>query len=780
MCNTSLLTDIDGSSWYGFTGDSYGNNTLFSASNCSCSYTFEICETRRELSCSGTDVPYNSSDEDALCAVDDSDWSRFVGGGETDIVSYGGASINSTAETCSCSYEVDNCLDDVDYHDNFLKPINESLAICNISLLLPCCGDSELAFGGTKISELNLTSYLSLAEDDGNEWECYNGDDFCPSSMEDVPTISEYWFSWLYNEDDGANGFDGDSLCQCWVQYDNCTTDAPTMAPTQPTEDPTFSPTTDPTVDPTKMPSAAPSVGRCPNFDVTQPCCADDGGSEFVDFQYQIWNESAGAASDVFVPVEEEENCTAVYVDSTCCGSDFGTNLGWRTSFDSDGNVEYGCTSSEFEQYASDTDVWCDTSLLTNINTSSWYGFTGNSYVNFTIMEWSTGKCYCSYTFEICETRRELSCSGTDVPYNYSSDANALCAVDDSDWSRFVGGGETDIVSYGGASINSTAETCSCSYEVDNCLDDVDYHDNFLKPINESLAFCNISVLLPCCGDSELAFGGTKISELNLTSYLSLAEDDGNEWECYNGDDFCPSSMGNVPTISEYWFSWLYNEDDGANGFDGDSLCQCWVHSENCTTDAPTSPPTNNPTFVPTAMPTAEPSPSPTKYQFDDYDTASVVQLCCNNASITEFSDETCPDDSAPEDSFDGTSDSIEYDTYILNNGEYYCYFDVGHWNWSIPSAAGYAAIDDAIWPEMMSNVSWNWTMTDLEESDFTSSSSSRRRLVDLSCFDVLVTECDDSNACLVDNEPIASNWSFNNILIGDTFENFTHRGDVW
>jgi len=439
-------------------------------------------------------------------------------------------------------------------------------------------------------------------------------------------------------------------------------------------------------------------------------------------------------------------------------------------------NEQFGCVSSEFEQYASDPNVLCDTSPLTNINTSSWYGFTGNSYGNFIGMSFATNIdpiCYCSYTFEICETRRELSCIGTDVPYN-SSDADALCAVDDSDWSRFVGGGETDIVSYGGASINSTAETCSCSYEVDNCLDDVDYHDNFLKPINESLAFCNISLLLPCCGDSELAFGGTKISELNLTSYLSLAEDDGNEWECYNGDDFCPSSMDNVPTTSEYWFSWLYNEEDGANGFDGDSLCQCWVHSENCTTDAPTSPPTNNPTFVPTAMPTAEPSPSPTKYQFDDYDTASVVQLCCNNASITDFSDETCPDDSAPEDSFDGTSDSIEYDTYILNNGEYYCYFDVGHWNWSIPSAAGYAAIDDAIWPEMMSNVSWNWTMTDLEESDFTSSSSSRRRLVDLSCFDVLVTECDDSNACLGDNEPIASNWSFNNILIGDTFENFT------
>ena len=301
----------------------------------------------------------------------------------------------------------------------------------------------------------------------------------------------------------------------------------------------------------------------------------------------------------------------------------------------------------------SNEDDVCNVSLLTHSKygqPTNWYGFTGTATGTNTLYANKDDGCLCSYTFEICETRRKISCNGT-YPIDYSGDA--LCATDDSDWTRFVAGNQTDIYQYGGHTLDNDTETCSCSYVADNCLDDADYRDNFLR--NSSANYsgpnrdvndpCDINFRRPCCNESELAFGGVAISDLNLSYYLELAEDSGNGWACLDGDDFCDSDYDEDNAITTSWFSWVYNEDDGANGFDGNSLCQCWVRWDDCVTDAPTSD-TSAPTEQPTKSPSLDPTASPTNYQFDDYDTATVAQPCCGNESITDFTDNTCPDTS--------------------------------------------------------------------------------------------------------------------------------------
>jgi len=47
--------------------------------------------------------------------------------------------------------------------------------------------------------------------------------------------------------------------------------------------------------------------------------------------------------------------------------------------------------------------------------------------------------------------------------------------------------------------------------------------------------------------------------------------------------------------------------------------------------------------------------------------------------------------------------------------------------------------------------------------------------MIDVSCFTMLVTECDGVSDCAASNAPIDSNWSFTLDTVGSTFENWTH-----
>ena len=113
----------------------------------------------------------------------------------------------------------------------------------------------------------------------------------------------------------------------------------------------------------------------------------------------------------------------------------------------------------------------------------------------------------------------------------------------------------------------------------------------------------------------------------------------------------------------------------------------------------------------------------------------------------------------------------MDYDNdYVLNGTQCICYYDVGHWNWTIPDDPGYISIADE-YVDMIDNITWDWSNTTLSADDF--DSSRRRRLVDTSCYTVLVTSC-VSDSCSSSDKPVDSNYSYSLEVIGETFENWT------
>ena len=185
----------------------------------------------------------------------------------------------------------------------------------------------------TEVKLASTTGFITPAIDSsrGNTpWAEYVGwQTDLPTSEDDCPLVDRL----TYFIGDANYVFRNEEWYVCELMiYGKRVTQAPTTSPTPqpvaPTNFPTHVPTGIPTGDPTSFPTTQPTVDMCPNFNVTQPCCADQGGSEFVNYSYQIWNSTSGSAIDSFVPLDEENTtCTVYYVNSTCCGEDLGANL---------------------------------------------------------------------------------------------------------------------------------------------------------------------------------------------------------------------------------------------------------------------------------------------------------------------------------------------------------------------------------------------------------------------------------------------------------------------
>ena len=292
-------------------------------------------------------------------------------------------------------------------------------------------------------------------------------------------------------------------------------------------------------------------------------------------------------------------------------------------------------------------DVVCDGTYLSDKVDKKWYGY--DVVGNITTYEVTPppGVCRCSYRIYICEPREDLECLGTDAPYQSQSE---LCATSSSSADAFVGGTDLDILTYpNAANIDLTADTCACSYSGDNCLNDTKKRDTF-DAIGNFVDNdpCTNNFIQDCCQGSELSFGGTAISSLDLTTYVNLKKDDNNAWGCLSGNAFCDAD--NVPDLTDNkvsYFSWVYNEFDSGNiGFQANTICQCLITYNNCTTANPTAD-TSAPTLTPSTPPSSSPTLSPTHYQYDDFDETTVHQPCCGDASAALNGDQ-CAADSSP------------------------------------------------------------------------------------------------------------------------------------
>ena len=145
---------------------------------------------------------------------------------------------------------------------------------------------------------------------------------------------------------------------------------------------------------------------------------------------------------------------------------------------------------------------------------------------------------------------------------------------------------------------------------------------------------------------------------------------------------------------------------------------------------------------------------------------------------------------------FIGTSSKIgiNIDNPFINNGagDCTCYFDVGFWDWIIPTNPPYLQLPFTTWIEILPNITWknSSSISTLFGGDVSTSSSTnqptaepttiRRRLSqtkDLNCFDVYVTYCNSNDQCEDTSAPIDSFGSTLLSNIGQTFETFTDFG---
>lgn len=119
---------------------------------------------------------------------------------------------------------------------------------------------------------------------------------------------------------------------------------------------------------------------------------------------------------------------------------------------------------------------------------------------------------------------------------------------------------------------------------------------------------------------------------------------------------------------------------------------------------------------------------------------------------------------------FKGKSNRIRksMDDPFTDNGNCSCKFDVGYWNWNIPSTR--LKLPRTTWTEILDNITWN------NASRVPVFNINRRRLLqsDTNCFNFYVTECDETSECMEESAPITPNTTNLIQVIGSTFENWT------
>jgi len=613
------------------------------------------------------------------------------------------------------------------------------------------------------------------------DWRWWETDNLTSASQTVLTESVQFYVGNLGESSSEGNDW-AYAVCEV-VLYGLPATGAPTQFTLSPTAAPTR-PTLSPTPAPTASPSLSPTDDACPNFDVVQPCCANRGGFRYVSNTYnRVTNER--------VPDTDLPSCYYVFENQQCCGNGSYTPI-------SDADTEIFCNDNGALR-ASGRDGVCDPSLLTRENTLPWYGFEVVNGTNtvYTPRGYPTPPdCACTYVIQVCETRRvDLECLG-DTTLNPPE--NVLCATNLSDPNStaiFVGGGDMHLLSFTDVLVDPANDLCGCNYIADNCLDDIAYRDEFEIPGNiEDNDACTINYIYPCCRESELAFGGVPIPELDLPTYAQLAADSSNEWHCLNSSneyDLC--HFEDIPrdavlNTDQHIFSWTFSGfSPYSYGFNDASFCACHIAYNNCTTLAPTGAPTL-PSVSPTSAPTTLPTKAPTFYQFDDYKHTDVTQPCCGGSANVSVAGGVCTDDdevACSLERFQGESGQIQPQNSGGNfdaAGECSCLYDVGFWDWQIDHVpelnVEVLKLGVWTWMEIVPNVTWdNSTVIDVlfsdesDNNDSSSDNSTRRRLqMDIDCMDVYVTVCDTGDVCPAESQP---NLAENNLLktIGRTFE---------
>jgi len=603
---------------------------------------------------------------------------------------------------------------------------------------------------GQRVSFENTFDWRNNLELNGvpvSDWTVWQNDD--PSSKADTPLTDSITI--IVGDDFGVVSNPSFRICEILI-YGRFVTDAPTSQPTAspvaPTFQPTAAPSATPSAAPTLAPSSAPTEDACPNFDVTQPCCADEGGYAWVDYYYNKLNDSRIGRVD-----EGADACELVLSDTGCCASDLNPGsyeLTWSSQ-------ELTCLdgTTPVGESANDNKPVCNIDLLTGVGSSTYAGLPGAG--SLFAFDGAAQQCACEYTLDVCETRRELTCAGSNTPYEVDSE---LCGV-----SHFIGGDAagTTVVSDLGPVIDNGAETCDCDYVADHCADDIAYRDNFEEPgTRDDGDNSTVNFIQNCCVDSELVFGNVTLDALDLTAYLELSAN-GAKWGCLDAQALCDGS--NVPEnleMQEQWLAYVLNN----GSFVTSTLCECLIVYDEQATYLPTQA-TTAPSMDPSMAPSSSPTPAPTVYNYNDFVDAVVTQPCGG--------EEVKCDESY----FEGSSERVSVaGQTTFSNGSCACEYDVGRWAWSVPSDPGYLELADDVWTKVRDNVSWsNANETSLVQS--IDASSGRRRLLDsttlLQCYDAFVTECDAISEC-TDDAPFSSNLSYFLSAVGTTSASW----DAW